>query len=152
VFLDIERMEKMPQAMRDYYGAWTKRLREHGQYRPGVYVHAHNAQAVYDDVKAAFFAAGVDEEPRIWVASGRGWEEGKAPQDVGFDLLSVRPEKRSDGTWAVRVTTLLAPLARPLDVLSLGDGRVLILEYTRPTDFKSKIGWLPGRILELAPQ
>jgi mono/diheme cytochrome c family protein len=75
-----------------------------------------------------------------------------APEDVGFDLLSVRPEKRADGTWAARVTTVLAPLARPLDVLSLGEGRVLILEYTRPTDFKSKIGWLPGRILELAPK
>jgi glucose/arabinose dehydrogenase len=72
-------------------------------------------------------------------------------QDVGFDLLAVRPEKREDGTWAARVNTVLAPLARPLDVLSLGHGRVLILEYTRPTDFKSKLGWLPGRILELAP-
>lgn len=75
-----------------------------------------------------------------------------APEDVGFDLLSVRPEKRTDGTWAARVTTVLAPLARPLDVLALGEGRVLILEYTRPTDFKSKIGWLPGRVLELAPK
>jgi mono/diheme cytochrome c family protein len=75
-----------------------------------------------------------------------------APEDVGFDLLAVRPEKRADGTWAAHVNTVLAPLARPLDVLSLGEGRILILEYTRPTDFKSKTGWLPGRILELAPQ
>jgi mono/diheme cytochrome c family protein len=74
-----------------------------------------------------------------------------APEDVGFDVLSVRPERQSNGTWAAQVTTVLAPLARPLDVLSLGRGRVLILEYTRPTDFKSKLGWLPGRILELAP-
>jgi mono/diheme cytochrome c family protein len=74
-----------------------------------------------------------------------------APEDVGFDLLAVRPEKKPDGTWAARVETVLAPLARPLDVLSLGGGRVLILEYTRPVDFKSKLGWLPGRILELAP-
>jgi hypothetical protein len=27
---------------------------------------------------------------------------------------------------------------------------VLILEYTRPTTFKDRIGWLPGRIIELA--
>ena len=46
---------------------------------------------------------------------------------------------------------MLAPLARPLDVLSIGRGRVLILEYTRPVDFKSKAGWLPGRVLELDP-
>jgi hypothetical protein len=29
---------------------------------------------------------------------------------------------------------------------------VLILEYTRPTNFKEKLGWLPGRIIELAPE
>jgi mono/diheme cytochrome c family protein len=72
-----------------------------------------------------------------------------APEDVGFDLLSVRPERKADGTWIAHVNTVLAPLARPLDILSLGKGRALILEYTRPTDFKSKLGWLPGRILAL---
>lgn len=75
-----------------------------------------------------------------------------APEDVGFDLLSVRVEKRPGGQWVAHTRTVLAPLARPIDVLSLGGGRVLILEYTRPTDFKGKIGWLPGRILELAPE
>jgi glucose/arabinose dehydrogenase len=74
-----------------------------------------------------------------------------APEDVGFDLLSVRVEKREDGRLAARVKTVLAPLARPLDVLAIGGGKVLILEYTRPTDFKNKLGWLPGRVLELAP-
>ena len=109
VFLDIERMEKMPQAMRDYYRAWTKRLLEDGRYRPGVYVHAHNAQAVYDDFKAEFAAAGVPEEPRIWVASGRGWEEGKAPQDVGFAFA---------GVWqgVIDGVRTIADIKLPLDV------------------------------------
>jgi hypothetical protein len=84
VFLDIERMEKVPQAMRNYYRAWARRLLRDGRYLPGVYVHKFNAQLVHDDLKAEFAAAGVTEEPRIWVASGRGYEEGKAPQDVGF--------------------------------------------------------------------
>jgi hypothetical protein len=109
VFLDIERMEKMPSAMRDYYRAWTRRLLEDGRYRPGVYVHAHNAQAVYDDVKAEFAAAGVTEQPRIWVASGRGWEEGKAPQDVGFAFA---------GVWqgVIDVARTVADIKLPLDV------------------------------------
>ncbi len=109
VFLDIERMEKMPAAMRDYYRAWTKRLLEDGRYRPGVYVHAHNAQAVFDDVKAEFAAAGITEEPRIWVASGRGWEEGKAPQDVGFAFA---------GVWqgVIDVARTVADIKLPLDV------------------------------------
>ncbi len=73
------------------------------------------------------------------------------PNDVGFDLLSVKVEKHADGKVTAEVHTVLAPLARPLDVLAMGGGRVLILEYTRPTDFKSQLAWLPGRVLELAP-
>ena len=109
VFLDIERMEKMPNAMRDYYRAWTRRLLEDGRYRPGVYVHAHNAQAFYDDIKAEFAAAGITEQPRIWVASGRGWEEGKAPQDVGFAFA---------GVWqgVIDVARTVADIKLPLDV------------------------------------
>ncbi|MDB4881416.1 MAG: hypothetical protein JWL95_182 [Gemmatimonadetes bacterium] len=109
VFLDIERMEKMPEVMRDYYRAWSKQLLTDGRYRPGVYVHAHNAQTVYDDVKAEFAAAGIDEEPRIWIASGRGYEEGKAPQDVGFAFA---------GVWQgmIDVARTVADIKLPLDV------------------------------------
>lgn len=73
-----------------------------------------------------------------------------APEDVGFDLLSVHVAKKDDGSCTARVETVLAPLARPLDVLRVGAGRVLILEYTRPVTFKDRHGWLPGRILELS--
>jgi glucose/arabinose dehydrogenase/mono/diheme cytochrome c family protein len=74
-----------------------------------------------------------------------------SPEDVGFDVLSVHVEKKGAG-WVAHTETVLAPLGRPLDVLAIGNGRALILEYTRPTTFKDKIGWLPGRILELAPE
>ena len=109
VFLDIERMEKMPQAMRDYYRAWARRLLRDGRYLPGVYVHKFNAQAVHDDLKAEFAAAGVTEEPRIWVASGRGYEEGKAPQDVGFAFA---------GVWQglIDVGRAVADIRLPIDV------------------------------------
>jgi hypothetical protein len=89
VFLDIERMERMPDAMRAYYRAWARVLLHDGTYLPGVYVHAHNAQVVHDDLEAEFVAANVTEEPRIWIASGRGFDEGKAPQDVGFIFAGV---------------------------------------------------------------
>ena len=74
-----------------------------------------------------------------------------APDDVGFDVIGAKVERTSNGEWQARMTSLLAPLGRPIDVLGIGDGRVLILEYTRPTNFKGKLGWLPGRIIELAP-
>jgi hypothetical protein len=52
--------------------------------------------------------------------------------------------------WEATTKTFLAPLGRPLD-LHLSGGRVYVLEYTRPTDFRSGRGWLPGRILEVEP-
>jgi hypothetical protein len=109
VFLDIERMEKVPSAMRDYYRAWARRLLRDGRYLPGVYVHAFNAQRVHDDIKAEFVAARVTEEPRIWVATGHGYEEGKAPQDVGFAFA---------GVWqgVIDVARAVADIRLPIDV------------------------------------
>ena len=71
-------------------------------------------------------------------------------KDVGFDLLQARLEKK-DGRWQAVFSTLLAPLARPID-LHLGAGKVFIAEYTRTTDQKSGLPMLPGRILELSVQ
>src|SRR5512141_94820 len=50
VFLDIEHMDRVPAAMRDYYTAWTKRILVDGTYRPGYYVHDDNAKLIYRDV------------------------------------------------------------------------------------------------------
>jgi glucose/arabinose dehydrogenase/cytochrome c5 len=75
-----------------------------------------------------------------------------APEDVGFDLLSARLEKRSGGEWAAHVSSVLTPLGRPLDIVRTGPGRAFILEYTRPTDFRGKLGWLPGRVIELSAE
>lgn len=109
VFLDIERMETMPEAMRLYYRSWARTLLRDGRYLPGVYVHAHNAQIVYDDLKQEFAAASVKQEPRIWVASGRNFEEGKAPQDVGFAFA---------GVWQgmIDVARAVADIRLPVDV------------------------------------
>jgi len=70
-------------------------------------------------------------------------------EDSGFDVLSVKLERQADGGWAARTTTFLAPLGRPIDVHVAG-GRIYVLEYTRPTNFKEQAGWLPGRIIEVA--
>ncbi len=72
----------------------------------------------------------------------------KTPKDAGFDLLQVRLE--GEKAEAARISTVLAPLGRPLDVHLAGKGRIYILEYTRQTDNKPDLPMLPGRILELA--
>ncbi|MEY4939461.1 MAG: hypothetical protein RIQ93_1196, partial [Verrucomicrobiota bacterium] len=70
-------------------------------------------------------------------------------EEHGFDLLQMQMQRRADGSWSARTTPFLAPLGRPIDVHLGEDGRIFVLEYTRPTDLKSGTGWLPGRILEL---
>jgi hypothetical protein len=89
IFLDVERMEKMPQAMRDYYRAWAERVLADGRYRVGVYVHAHNAEDVHDDLQQVFASARNTEEPTIWVASGHNFSRDKAPTDVGHTFADV---------------------------------------------------------------
>jgi hypothetical protein len=89
IFLDLERMEKVPPAMRDYYRAWTSRMLTNGTFRPGIYAHEHNAQQVFDDVRDVFRAVGDTETPRMWIAGGKGFDVGRAPQDVGFAFAGV---------------------------------------------------------------
>jgi hypothetical protein len=89
IFLDVERMERVPQAMRDYYRAWVASVLADGRFRPGVYVHKHNAELVYGDVKGEFEKASSSEEPTFWVASGRGFSHDAAPTDVGHHFAGV---------------------------------------------------------------
>lgn len=89
VFLDIERMDKVPSAMRDYYKAWTRRVLAEGTYRPGYYVHDFNAKTIYRDVASVFVDAGKLDQPPFWIASGRGFTEDKEPTDVGHDFAAV---------------------------------------------------------------
>jgi hypothetical protein len=109
IFLDIERMERIPARMRDYYKAWVATVLTDGRYRPGIYVHAHNARAVYDDVKALFEAAGITEEPRFWIASARDFSPDKAPAEVGHDFA---------GMWqgVIDVVRKVANVALPIDI------------------------------------
>jgi hypothetical protein len=89
VFLDIERMDKVPAAMRDYYKAWTARILSDGMYRPGYYVHNYNAKLIYRDVASIFVNAGKTDQPPFWVAGGDSFSEDKEPADVGHAFASV---------------------------------------------------------------
>jgi hypothetical protein len=109
VFLDIERMENIPDAMRDYYKAWTQRMLADSVYVPGYYAHEHNAQQIHDDVLPLFQAAGRKDEPRFWIAGGKGFDTGRAPQDVGYAFA---------GMWqgVIDVARSVANIKLPVDV------------------------------------
>jgi Domain of unknown function (DUF1906) len=89
IFLDIERMNTVPTAMRDYYRAWTKRVVEDGRFRPAFYAHSFNANLIHSDVKTVLASAGVSDDPAFWIASGRGFSEDKDPSEVGHAFAQV---------------------------------------------------------------
>lgn len=71
-------------------------------------------------------------------------------KDVGFDLLQATLRTNAAGNFEGNFTTVLAPLARPLDVCLNGKGRIYLLEFARTLNNKGDVPMLPGRILELA--
>ena len=88
VFLDLEPMTTIPAEMRDYYRAWVRALLVDGRYRPAVYVHWRNAEAVHADVRALHdeFRAGT---PPVWVARSAGFSLTRPPTDAGFAFATV---------------------------------------------------------------
>ena len=110
IFLDLERTERMPARMRDYYKSWVATVLTDERYRPGVYVHSHNAPTVYKDVKDLFEAAGVEEEPRFWIASAKDFNPStSAPTEVGHEFA---------GVWqgVIDVVRRVANVALPIDI------------------------------------
>ncbi len=109
VFLDLERAEQIPPGMRAYYRAWVARMLANGKYMPGIYTHEHNASEIFSDVQEVFRAAGDTTTPRFWIAGGKGFDEGRAPQDVGFAFA---------GMWqgVIDVARSVANLKLPVDI------------------------------------
>ena len=89
IFLDIERMDFVPKAMRDYYEAWTEGVLADGRFTPGYYAHSYNADLIYRDVKQVYTAAGITKDPPFWIASGRGFAPDKDPTEVGHSFAQV---------------------------------------------------------------
>jgi hypothetical protein len=89
VFLDLERMDVLHQAMRDYYSAWVRAVLDDGRYVPGIYVHTDNANTVYNDVKAVYRSVGLESEPPFWVAKSRGFDTKKHPTEMGHAFAAI---------------------------------------------------------------
>jgi len=109
VFLDVERMEQVPAAMREYYQAWVARVLADGRYQPGIYAHKYNADLIYRDVKPLFVAAGYESEPRFWISSAKDFDPSKSPTDVGHAFA---------GMWqgVIDVMRSVADVPLPIDI------------------------------------
>ena len=89
IFLDVEYMDRTHARMLGYARAWVRDVLADGRYRPGVYVHTHNAEDLYEMVRAEYAAAGLNEEPPFWVAGGQRFAPSKKPQQVGHAFASL---------------------------------------------------------------
>jgi hypothetical protein len=89
IFLDLERMDVLPPAMREYYTSWVRAVLADGRFRPGIYVHTDNANLVYSDVKRAYLEAGLKDEPPFWIAKSAGFDIHKLPREMGHAFAAV---------------------------------------------------------------
>ena len=66
IFLDIERMERMPQRMRDYYKSWVADgAHGTGAISTGIYVHKHKRRSGLPRRQGAVFGRGFQGQPRF---------------------------------------------------------------------------------------
>lgn len=89
IYLDVERMPSVPQEMVDYLQAWIGRVLEEGRFRPGIYAHHSNADALRAAAQVAYAARGRTGEPSWWIAKGAGFAMELPPTGSGFGYADV---------------------------------------------------------------
>ena len=72
----------------------------------------------------------------------------KSP-DFGFDLVAIDLKRNAAGIYEARIETFLAPVARPIDLLKVGQ-KLYVMEYARTINTTNRRPPSPGRILELS--
>ena len=104
VFLDVEYVSAVNDALLTYVKAWTRGVLAAGRYRAGVYVARFNAPTVSAAVRAAYAASGASVTPVFWIAassSSLGFSFDSRPTDVGVDYASVWQGKLDvNDTWS----------------------------------------------------
>ena len=124
IFLNVERMQTIPDSMRTYYSAWQRELLGDGRYLPGTYAHQVNAAHLHRLAAAAYSEAGRTESPPFWVAGGR-------------DFALDRP------AWAIGL-----PFARiwqgALDVQRTWGGRTLLIDENVATSAAPSAAAMPS--------
>jgi hypothetical protein len=100
IFLDIEYMSTVTQAMRDYYRSWVAQVIADGRYLPGIYCNKSNAAAIYSDVHDEFTLRRPTATPQFWIAGTSGFAVDRKPTGVGYSFANVWQGKLdTDVTW-----------------------------------------------------
>ncbi|MEZ5403863.1 MAG: DUF1906 domain-containing protein [Bryobacteraceae bacterium] len=87
VFLDVERMERIPAAMKKYVLAWFDEVNR-SPFHGGVYCHVRNAAELRETIMAAHPAD--RPEPVFWVAGGKRFDPSRSvPADSSIPFARI---------------------------------------------------------------
>jgi hypothetical protein len=101
IFLNVERVERVSEALATYVRSWTGALLDAGRYTPGLYAHDHNVPALYALVAEEFAARQRAERAPLWVARQAGFDVTRSPAESGY-AVAVAWQGRFNvrETWA----------------------------------------------------
>jgi hypothetical protein len=116
IHLNVERVEQVSSDLRDYVRAWSAALLEDGRYAPGLYAHAHNAEALHAVLREEFGRAGRADQPLLWVATSRGFNLRRGPAESGFPAAHIwQGTFDTRETWGGVTLNIDANVARSAD-------------------------------------
>lgn len=87
VFLDVEHVTSISQALLDYYRAWIAGVLADGHFKPAVYAAKSNASAFYD--QSIVDLHGTRYTPPFWIAGTGGFTTSSRPTDVGLTFAQL---------------------------------------------------------------
>jgi len=103
IYLDVERMERIPPSMIEYFQSWIATVQADGRFVPAVYSHRSNAAALYAMAQRVAIDAGRTESVSFWVAGGSGFSLDLPPQAVGLPFADIwQGVLDTNRTWAGR--------------------------------------------------
>ena len=89
IFLDIEHMDAIPASMDAYYRAWVQQVLADGRFRPGIYVHAANADAIHEGVTRAYADMNAGGSAQFWITTSTGFNLNRSPRQSGFSFANL---------------------------------------------------------------
>lgn len=119
IYLNVERVEQVGPELTAYVQAWIGTLHERGRFRPGIYLHDRNAEALYARALAELSRRGSSAGPPLWIAKSGGFSLAAAPRESGFRAARIWQgafnTRESWGDVTIQVDANVADSASPSD-------------------------------------
>ena len=130
VFLDVEYVTTVNDALVTYMKAWIRGVLTDGRYHAGVYMARFNAATFSAAARDAYASAGVTSSPTFWIAassSSLGFSMDSRPTDVGLSYASVWQGKLDvNETWASTQVTIDANVASAMSPSAPGSAAQVV--------------------------